>query len=61
MVFPCGMDLFPFSFLTRRTPGLEHAGMDPLSKRVVFSWIATDIVWAALFVYVQKREREAGR
>jgi hypothetical protein len=21
--------------------------MDPLSKRIVFSWIATDIIWAA--------------
>jgi hypothetical protein len=28
--------------------------MDPLSKRIVFSWIATDIIWAALFIYVQK-------
>jgi hypothetical protein len=29
--------------------------MDPLSKRIVFSWIATDIIWAALFIYAQKR------
>jgi hypothetical protein len=31
--------------------------MDPLSKRIVMSWIATDIVWASLFVYVQKRQK----
>ena len=30
--------------------------MSPLSKRIVFSWIATDIIWAALFIYVQKQE-----
>jgi hypothetical protein len=32
--------------------------MDPLSKRIVFAWIATDIVWAALFIWVQRRNRE---
>jgi hypothetical protein len=31
--------------------------MDPLSRRIVLSWIATDIVWASLFVYVQKRQK----
>jgi hypothetical protein len=31
--------------------------MDPLSKRIVLSWIATDIIWAALFIYQQKREQ----
>ena len=31
--------------------------MDPLSKRIVVSWIATDIVWASRFVYVQKRAK----
>jgi hypothetical protein len=30
--------------------------VDPLSKRIVFSWIATDIIWAALFIYAQKRQ-----
>jgi hypothetical protein len=30
--------------------------MDPVSKRIVLSWIATDIIWAALFIYVQKGE-----
>jgi hypothetical protein len=30
--------------------------MDPLSKRIVFSWIATDIIWASLFIWVQKRQ-----
>jgi hypothetical protein len=34
-----------------------RAAVDPLSKRIVFSWIATDIIWAALFIYVQKREK----
>jgi hypothetical protein len=34
--------------------------VDPLSKRIVMSWVATDIVWASLFVYVQKH-RHAGR
>ena len=29
--------------------------MDPLSKRIVVAWIATDIIWASLFIYVQKR------
>jgi hypothetical protein len=32
--------------------------MDPISKRIVFSWIATDIIWAALFIFVQKRARD---
>jgi hypothetical protein len=27
----------------------------PISKRIVFSWIATDIIWASLFIYVEKR------
>jgi hypothetical protein len=31
--------------------------MDPLSRRIVLSWIATDIVWALLFIYVQKRQK----
>jgi hypothetical protein len=31
--------------------------LDPLSKRIVFSWIATDIIWATLFIWVQKREQ----
>jgi hypothetical protein len=31
--------------------------VSPLSKRIVFSWIATDVIWAALFIYVQKREQ----
>jgi hypothetical protein len=28
--------------------------MDPIAKRIVFSWIATDLIWASLFIYVQK-------
>lgn len=31
--------------------------MDPLAKRIVASWIATDIIWASLFVYVLKRAK----
>jgi hypothetical protein len=31
--------------------------MSPLSKRIVLSWIASDIIWAALFIWVQKREQ----
>jgi hypothetical protein len=31
--------------------------MNPLSKRIVFSWIATDIIWTALFIYIQKRNQ----
>jgi hypothetical protein len=31
--------------------------VDPLSKRIVVSWIATDLIWASLFVYVQKRAK----
>jgi hypothetical protein len=29
--------------------------MDALSKRIVAAWIATDLIWASLFIYVQKR------
>jgi hypothetical protein len=31
--------------------------VDPLSKRIVVFWIATDLIWASLFVYVQKRAK----
>ena len=31
--------------------------MDPISKRIVFSWIATDIIWAALFIRTLKRDQ----
>jgi len=31
--------------------------VDPLSKRIVISWIATDLIWASLFIYVQKRQK----
>lgn len=30
--------------------------MSPLSKRIVMSWIATDVIWASLFIWVQKHE-----
>ena len=32
--------------------------MSPLSKRIVISWIATDIIWASLFIWVQKQEQD---
>ena len=31
--------------------------MDPLSKRIVFSWIATDIVWCTLLVFSLKQHQ----
>ena len=30
--------------------------VSPVAKRIVFSWIASDVIWAALFIYVLKRE-----
>jgi hypothetical protein len=32
--------------------------MSPLSKRIVLSWIATDIIWASLFIYVEKAQKK---
>ena len=32
--------------------------MDPLSKRIVFSWIATDVIWCALLVYSLKQREK---
>jgi hypothetical protein len=32
--------------------------LSPLAKRIVVAWIATDVIWGALFVYVLKREQE---
>jgi hypothetical protein len=32
--------------------------MDALSKRIVACWIATDIVWASLFISVQKQAQK---
>jgi hypothetical protein len=29
--------------------------MNPISKRIVSSWIATNIICASLFIYVEKR------
>jgi hypothetical protein len=34
--------------------------MSPLAKRIVFSWIATDIIWGSLLIYVLKREKAQG-
>ena len=30
--------------------------MDRISKRIVFSWIATDVTWCSLLVGVLKRQ-----
>jgi hypothetical protein len=32
--------------------------MEPLSKRIVACWIATDIIWASLVIYVQKQAQK---
>jgi hypothetical protein len=32
--------------------------MDPISKRIVACWIATDIIWGSLFIYVQKQAQK---
>ena len=32
--------------------------MDPLVRRIVVSWIATDIIWGALFVWALKRQQD---
>jgi hypothetical protein len=32
--------------------------MDPLSKRIVFSRIATDNIWASLFIFALKRAQK---
>ena len=31
--------------------------MDPVSKRIVLSWIATDIIRASLYIDVEKRNK----
>ncbi len=31
--------------------------MHPISKRIVLAWIATDTIWASLFIYVEKRNK----
>jgi hypothetical protein len=31
--------------------------VSPLAKRIVFCWVATDVIWASLFIYVLKREQ----
>jgi hypothetical protein len=28
--------------------------MNPASKRIVISWIATDIIWGARFIYFEQ-------
>ena len=34
------------------------AAMSPVAKRILFSWIATDMLWASLFIYVLKRDQD---
>jgi hypothetical protein len=29
--------------------------VDAVAKRIVFAWIATDFIWAALFIWYLKR------
>jgi hypothetical protein len=31
--------------------------MDPIAKRVVLCWIATDVIWCSLLVWVLKRQK----
>ena len=31
--------------------------MSPLAKRIVTCWIATDVIWCSLLVYVLKRDQ----
>jgi hypothetical protein len=31
--------------------------MSPLAKRIVACWIATDVIWCSLLVWVLKREQ----
>jgi hypothetical protein len=31
--------------------------MSPISKRIVMSWIATDIVWCSLFIFAEKQQK----
>ena len=31
--------------------------MDPISKRIVMSWIATDVIWCSLLVWVLRQEQ----
>jgi hypothetical protein len=32
--------------------------MDPLSKRIVACWVATDVIWASLLVYALKQAQK---
>jgi hypothetical protein len=32
--------------------------MSSLSKRIVLSWIATDVIWASLFIYAEKQQKK---
>jgi hypothetical protein len=50
---PGGLEGFS---LTRRSS--YSAAMSPVAKRILFSWIATDMLWASLFIYVLKRDQD---
>jgi hypothetical protein len=32
--------------------------MNPISKRIVMCWIASDIIYASLFIYAEKRLKD---
>ena len=36
----------------------DSSNMSPLAKRIVFSWVATDLIWGSLLVYVLKRDEK---
>jgi hypothetical protein len=31
--------------------------MSPMSKRILMSWIATDMVWCSLFIFAEKLQK----
>jgi hypothetical protein len=44
-------------FVTRARRIGGGIAVSPLAQRIVFSWVATDVIWASLFIYVLKREQ----
>jgi hypothetical protein len=32
--------------------------MDPVARRIVASWVATDIIWGSLFAYVLRPTKQ---
>lgn len=31
--------------------------MSPLAKRIIASWVVTDLIWGSLLIYVLKRDQ----